>query len=127
MLIPTALRMLVLVIVPALFSSNVDRHLGERPQVMLLVPQTAAPGEVVAAHGLNLERSRVSELILANGDRKAITHIVEQRADLIRFRVPRLIDPGEYQIVLVADTRWGTELIEQDVILTVVAVYRSGL
>jgi hypothetical protein len=38
-----------------------------------------------------------------------------------------MMEPGDYRIVLVADTRWGTEMINQEVILTVVAVYRSAL
>lgn len=127
MLLHSALRIAALVIVPAMFSVNVDRDTSERPRVGLLEPQAAAPGDVVAAHGVNLERSRVSELVLWSGDNKAITHILEQRADLIRFRVPMMMEPGDYRIVLVADTRWGTEMINQDVVLKVVAVYRSAL
>ena len=79
----------------------------------------------MTAHGAYLDGSRVVELILSNCAGKAITHIVEQRPDLIGFRVPRTLGPGP-RIVLVVDSRWGTELLYQDIVLTVVSVEGSG-
>lgn len=120
MLLQTGLRVLFLVVAPAIFILNIGGGPSQRPRLSSIEPHVAAPGEIVMAHGANLDRSRVAELILQGNERAPMVQIVEQRPDLIRFRVPRLLDPGQYRIVLVADTRWGTEMIDQDVVLTVV-------
>ena len=122
MLLHAGVRIVALVVAPALFSVSLDHDASARPRLSSVEPQVAAPAEIVTARGVYLDRSRVVELILSNSDGKAITHIVEQRPDLIRFRVPRTLGPGKYQIVLVVDSRWGTELIDQDIVLTVVSV-----
>lgn len=127
MLLHSGLRIMALVIAPTLFSLNLDRDLSDHPRVTSIEPQVASPGDVVAALGSNLDRSRVAELMLASADGTAITHIVEQGPDLIRFRVPVMLDPGVYRIVLAVDRRWGTTLIDQDVVLTVAGVNRSAL
>jgi hypothetical protein len=119
MFLHSGLRILALMATPALFSVNVDQGLGERPHLTGIVPQAAAPAAVVTAFGFNLDRSNVAELILEGSDGTIMTHIVEQQPDLIRFRVPRSLEPGLYRIVLLAETSWGTELIDQDIVLTV--------
>ena len=122
MFLNSGLRIVALVIAPAVFQLNIDRRVSDRPYVSSIEPQTAAPGAIVAAHGANLDRSQVAELILEGSDGTIMTHIVEQRPDLIRFRVPSMLDPGVYRIVLVADRRWGAELIDQDIVLTVLGI-----
>jgi hypothetical protein len=120
MILHSGLRIVALAIAPAVFSVNVDQGLSERPRLRTIEPQVAAPAEIVTAYGVNLDRSHVAELLLSGNDGTAITHMVEQRPDLIRFRVPSSLEPGMYQIVLVVDSRWETELIDQDIVLTVV-------
>ena len=122
MTLNSAVRISVLVLAPALFSASIDRDARQRPSVSHIEPQVVAPAEIVTAYGVNLDRSRVEELILANPERTAITHIVQQWPDLIRFRVPPSLEPGEYQIVLVVGSRWGTELVDQHIVLTVVSM-----
>lgn len=121
MILHSGLRIVALVVAPALFSLNVDRNLTEHPRIIHIDPQKAAPAEVVMAYGVNLDRSHVAELILEGSGGATITHIVEQAADLIRFRVPVMLEPGEYRIVLVADRRWGMEMLDQDIVLTIVS------
>src|SRR5438874_11047099 len=100
-------RIVALAIMPAVFSISVDRDTRDRPRVIRLEPQIAGPAEIVTAYGTKLDRSYVMELILANAGRTSITHIFEQRSDLIRFRVPPSLEPGHYQIMLVIESRWG--------------------
>jgi len=117
-----AVRIVALVVAPAFFSVSADQTWLERPRVIRLEPQMVAPAEIVTAYGVSLDRSRVEELLLANPEITALTHIVEQSPDLIRFRVPLSLEPGSYRVVLLTNKHWGVEMIDQDVILTVVSV-----
>jgi len=127
MLLHSGFRIVALLVAPALFSLNLDRDMSDHPRVRSIEPQVAAPGEIVAARGSNLERARVAELMLVGSEGTTVTHIIEQQTELIRFRVPMMLDPGVYRIVLVADRRWGAEMLEQDVVLTVAGMNRSAL
>ena len=124
MIIQSVLRVLILVIAPAVLLLNAGRGPNLHPRLAVLDPQTAAPGEIVTAHGANLDRSRVAELVLEGSDATILAHIVEQRQELIMFRVPQSLKAGQYRIVLLADTRWGTERFDQDILLTVVTADR---
>ena len=127
MVLQSGLRILTLVIAPALLSVSIDRDITERPRIMSIYPQKAAPAEIVKGYGVNLDQSHVAELLLEGTDGTTLTHIIEQRPDLIRFRVPIILRPGEYRVILVADYRWKTELIEQDIVLTVVSMDKAAL
>jgi len=120
MILNSGLRIFAFIVAPALFSVTVERNIAERPRLINIDPQKAAPGEIVSAHGVNLDRALVAELLLEGGGGTTITHITEQRADLLRFRVPTMLEPGEYRIVLVADRRSGTKVLDQNIVLTIV-------
>ena len=90
-----------------------------RPNVDRIEPQAAKPGGLVTAFGVNLDRSRVFDLILTNSERTALTRIIEQTDVSIRFQVPQSLAPGQYQILLALAGRWNPETVEQQVSLTV--------
>ena len=121
MALHSAVRIVALAIAPAIFTATVDRDPNRRTLVNRVEPAIVTPAEIVTAYGSGLDRLNVVDLILANNHRTAITHIFEQRPHFIRFRVPPSLEPGEYRIVLVVESRWGTELAEQDVVLMVVS------
>jgi hypothetical protein len=102
----------------ALTMARVDRE-ALSPRVDRVEPAAAAAGAVVTAYGANLGRTRVLELILTNEQQSALTQILEQSDERIRFRVPRSLSEGDYRIELVAATRWGTEVNEQSARFTV--------
>ncbi len=124
MITQSVLRVLIIVIAPAILLLKAGRAPSLRPQLLALDPQTASPGEIVTAHGANLDRTRVAELILEGNEATTLAHIVEQRPELIMFLVPRSLKAGQYRIVLIADTRWGTERFDQDILLTVITADR---
>ncbi len=121
MALHSVVRIVALAIAPAIFTATIDRDPNRRTLVHRVEPAIATPAEIVTAYGTGLDRLNVVDLILANNHRTAITHIFEQRPQFIRFRVPPSLDPGEYRIVLVVESRWGTELADQDVVLMVVS------
>jgi len=125
-IIQSGFRILVLLIAPALLLLGASRDPRQDPRLMVLEPSAAAPGEIVTAYGANLERARVVELILEGSDGTTLVRIVEQGPDLIRFRVPASIAPGQYRIVLLATTVWGREMIDQDVVLIVINPERTA-
>lgn len=121
MALHSVVRIVALAIAPAIFTAHIDRDPNRRTLVNRVEPAIVTPAEIVTAYGAGLDRSNVVELILANRSRTSITHIFEQTPHYIRFRVPPSLEPGEYRIVLVVESRWGTELADQDVVLTVVS------
>lgn len=119
MRIDFAMQVLSLLATAVLSPVSVDRGLTVRPRVDQVVPPCAKPGVVVTALGVNLDWSRVIDVILTNSDRTALARIVEQREDSIRFRIPHGLAPGQYKIALVLATGWGSEMVEQSVLFVV--------
>jgi hypothetical protein len=114
-----AVRLVILLATVALSSINIDRGPTSRPRVDRIEPQTAKPGALVLASGINLDRSRVLDLILSNSEGTALTRIVEQSEMLIRFRIPQSLAPGQYRVILVLGDRWWPETLEQPVSIVV--------
>jgi hypothetical protein len=101
---------------------GLDRGMASHPRVDRIEPEAAKAGALVTAFGVNLDRSRVHELILANVDRVALTsltHMVDQSDVFIQFRVPRTLAPGQFRVELVVVNRWGAEVVEQPISFTV--------
>jgi hypothetical protein len=48
----------------------------------------------------------------------ALTRMIEQRSDLLRFRIPRSLAPGCYNVLLTT-TEQEPMLLEQQVVITV--------
>ena len=113
------MRMTFLLATVALSSVNIDRWPTSRPRVDTIEPQAAKPGALVLASGVNLDRSRVLDLILSNPERTALTRIVEQSEVSILFRIPQSLAPGQYKVILALGDRWGRETLEQPVSIVI--------
>jgi hypothetical protein len=91
---------------------------AEAPRIHRVEPATAKAGVIVSAFGSNLGRS-VGDLILSRTDRTALTHIVHREDNVIRFRIPRSLPSGRYQISLVILNRPGKGMVDQNVSIDV--------
>src|SRR5262249_5113090 len=91
------------------------------PRVYRVEPSAAKPDSIVTAFGVNLDRSHVLELMLnsVDSDSCALTHILEQGEDQIRFRIPKSPTAGRYSIVLMVTGHLEPELIDQQVFITI--------
>ena len=115
-----AMRIASLLATVILLPISIDRDLSPRPRVDRVVPEAAKRGEIVIAAGVNLDRSRVLDLILGNFEQTALTHIVEQSEVSIRFKIPQSLTPGTYRITLALANRWGFQTLEQQPVSLVV-------
>ena len=110
---------------PVPFLLSVEGDPTSLPDLVNLQPQEATTSEIVTAYWVNLGRMQVAQLILVGARRTTIANIVGQRPDSIKFRVPPMLAPGDYRIVLVAHRRWGMEMLVQDVLLKVITADES--
>lgn len=115
-----AMRILSLLATAVLSPVSVDRQTHDRPRVVRVEPDVARPNEAVTAFGANLDRTHVMELILSSRDSNALAHIIEQRDDRIRFRIPQFPAAKRYSIVLVLADHLEPEIVDQQVFITVV-------
>jgi hypothetical protein len=97
--------------------SRISSWLPVSPKVTRLEPDTAKPGDVVTAYGQSIGTAYVDDLSLTDGTGHALVTILEQTETVIRFRVPAMLTPGRY--ILVIHLSRYRESIEQAVTLTV--------
>jgi hypothetical protein len=95
-----------------------DPGVGARSRIIRLEPDTGRPGDVITAFGEQLDRPRVEDICLTDGERTALVTIIQQNDVSIRFRIPAKLASGRYKVVLVIAGRYYHG-IEQQVILTV--------
>jgi len=114
-----AMQIVSLLATAVLSSVSVDRYTRDPPRVDRVEPDVAKPNEIVTAFGSNLGRTYVVDLILRSPDSDALAHIVEQRDDRIRFRIPQFPAASRYSIVLVLADRWEPQLVDQQVFITI--------
>src|SRR6185436_1975369 len=106
-----ALAFLVLVAVGRAYR---DPNTRDLPRIDRIEPAVIRPGGIVNAFGAYLDRSKLADLLLTDGDSSALTHILEQNATRIRFRLPSMLEAGRYSILLVTRER-QPRFIQQDV------------
>ncbi len=63
-------------------------------------PLNGKTGDVVAAAGENLEKSKVVELYLTDGTKDWKVQVIEQTGEQIKFKVPGNIKAGRYALML---------------------------
>jgi hypothetical protein len=63
-------------------------------------PKNAKPGEVLEISGVSLGPNKIDEVYLTDHKFDMKVKVVEQKGDLIRFRVPPFAKPGRMQLLL---------------------------
>lgn len=88
------------------------------PMMHTVTPDSVKAGEIATVSGEYLDKSRVANLFLTNGQKDVKVEILEQTATTIKFRIPAKMAAGRYTLsVLLADLE--PKVIEEPVRLTV--------
>jgi len=85
--------------------NDANREAYDRPRIDRVEPGAARAGGLVTIYGQSLDRSAVADVLLSDGDCVALTRILDQSATRIRVRLPRMLEPGKYSILLVTRGR----------------------
>ena len=67
---------------------NIGHEPRDTPHVDRVEPDVVQTGDVVTAFGNYLDWSHVADVLLSDGVLVALTHIVEQESNFLRFRIP---------------------------------------
>jgi len=81
-------------------------------------PETGKAGDLIAANGEGMDKTRVVELYLTDGTTDFKVHIMEQSDTVIKFKVPAAVKPGRWALMI----KTGGDqprLLEQPVKITV--------
>ena len=97
---------------------SIGRDPREIPQVDRAEPDVVQNGDIVTAFGEHPDRTHVADVLLSDADVVALTHIIEQGSDFLRFRIPRSLAPGRYSVLLATAEQQPT-LLDQQVVITV--------
>jgi hypothetical protein len=74
---------------------------GVRVPILRAVnPESARPGKVVTVSGENLDKTRVTDLYLTDGQVDLKVIITDQSATAIKFTVPEKTAPGRYTVMV---------------------------
>jgi hypothetical protein len=107
-------RTFVLLCVPACSRLAIgDARSSQRPRVSWLEPNTAKPSGLIAAYGEHLGQKSIGELWLRNEGCRAMTKIIEQKENVIKFRIPALMPSGWYAVSLYSAAR---QLVASDAV-----------
>ena len=79
-------------------------------------PLTAKAGDTVSAKGEGIDSSKVDTLYLTDGTHDFKCQMVEQTATAIKFKVPDMMPPGRWMVIVHTKK---DQIIEQSVKLTV--------
>ena len=94
------MRLLSTVSTVLLVSAGLVHAADEAPQVTGMSPKNAKPGEVLEISGVSLGPNKIDEVYLTDHKFDMKVKVVEQKGDLIRFRVPPFAKPGRMQLLL---------------------------
>jgi hypothetical protein len=114
----SVVRMVALLGISLCSSGDIGREPRDIPHVDRAEPDVVQTGDIVSAFGKHLDWSHVADVLLGNADVLALTHIVEQESDFLRFRIPRSLAPCCYNILLTT-TEQEPRLLDQQVVITV--------
>jgi len=88
------------------------------PMMRAVHPETVKAGEIAVVTGDYLDKSRVADVFLTNGQKDTKVEILEQTASSIKFRVPEKMAAGRYTLVVLL-TDVEPKLIDEPARLTV--------
>jgi len=94
------MRLLSTVSAVVFVSAGLVHASDEAPQVTGMSPKNAKPGEVLEISGLSLGANKIDEVYLTDHKFDMKVKVVEQKGELIRFRVPPFAKPGRMQLLL---------------------------
>jgi hypothetical protein len=94
------MRLLSTVSAVLFVSAGLVHAADEAPQVTGMSPKNAKPGEVLEISGLSLGANKIDEVYLTDHKFDMKVKVVEQKGELIRFRVPPFAKPGRMQLLL---------------------------
>lgn len=72
------------------------------PQITSLDPLTAKAGDVITATGTSLDKASVSKVFVTDGKIDMPAVIAEQTDVAIKFKLPAMIKPGRYGLMVEA-------------------------
>jgi hypothetical protein len=79
-------------------------------------PESGKEGDVATAKGENLDKSKISELLLTDGSKDFKAVITAQTEGEISFKIPKAA-AGRYRLMLLTANK--ASMIEQPVVITV--------
>ena len=89
-----------------------------RSTISRLDPNYGRPDDLITAYGEHLGANNVADLSLTDERCYALVNITEQSETTIRFRIPSMLEKGDYKVLIHPVGRYTTS-IEQRVTLTV--------
>ena len=92
---------------------------AQAPQMRAVEPNTGKIGEVVRVHGAYLGKEKVDEVYLSDHTFDMKVKVLDQKDDMIEFRIPPFARPGSLQLVM-KTTGKQPVILEQPVYITVV-------
>jgi hypothetical protein len=91
---------------------------AQAPQMNNVQPEAGKVGAVLRAHGVFLGKAKVDEVYLTDHTLDMKVKVLDQKDDVIEFRIPPSVKPGRLQL-LVKTTGKQPLLLEQPVYVTV--------
>ena len=73
---------------------------AQGPQMRAVEPNTGKIGEVVRVHGTYLGKEKVDEVYLSDHTFDMKVKVLDQKEDVIEFRIPPFAKPGSLQLVM---------------------------
>ena len=110
--------MSVVCVLVLLFASPTSLAVAAGTRVLSVEPDYGKAGDELVAKGENLGSNSVRKLYLTDGQNDFEVEIKEQKAEMIRFRIPAKIELGQYRLMVLTDGVSPT-LLEQPVICSV--------
>jgi len=77
-----------------------DRQPLPTPVMRTVNPETVKAGEVATVSGEYLDKTRVAEVYLTDGNVDVKVEIIEQAANALKFRVPEKTAAGRYNLLV---------------------------
>lgn len=91
---------------------------AQAPQMNTVEPEGGKIGAVLRVSGIHLNKARVDEVYLTDHTLDMKVRVLDQKDDVIEFRIPPSVKPGRLQL-LVKTTGKQPLLLEQPVYITV--------
>jgi hypothetical protein len=91
---------------------------AQAPQMNTVQPDAGKIGSVLRVHGIYLDKAKVDEVYLTDHTFDMKVKVLDQKDDVIEFRIPPSVKPGRLQLA-VKTTGKQPMILEQPVYITV--------